>query len=177
MNTAALMQFLSNPDPAMMDQLATQLANNPQMAPPPPGSLQQAKSMMAMQGGGGYQFGPQGGPQGPDLGTLLGGTPPVDLVNPAPGTLQEGILGGPTGAPGGVALSGFAPRQEPQETEQDRMAKLGRAAAALALQNRSQGQGAYFNPPVTGAAKLAPGFQAPGRLGQAPLVPSLGQFL
>jgi hypothetical protein len=58
------------------------------------------------------------------------------------------------------------------------MAAMGRAAQALALQQQGGQQSAYFNPPVTGAAKLAPGFQAPGPL--TPMGggrPALGQYL
>src|SRR5210317_846644 len=99
MKTELIMQFLRNPNPAMMDQFATKLAENPEMTPPPPGSMQQARAMLAQQGVGGLQFGPQGGPQGPDLGSILNGGAPPDLMNPPPGNYQQGTLAGPTGAP------------------------------------------------------------------------------
>lgn len=177
-NQEALMAFLANPNPEMMNQIADQMVAEG-VPPPPPGSLQQAKAMLAQQGGG-VNFGgnapaPTAAPAANmSFGAMLGGGQPGNPVDPGFGNLLQGQYAGPTGAPGGVYMT-----QPQQPTVEDKMAELGRAAAALNLdRQKGQGQGQlYFNPPRVGAAQLARGIQTPRAMTPPSAIPSLGQFL
>lgn len=178
-----LMQMLTQQDPAMMDQLATQLtaANIP---PPPPGSMAQARGMFAQQGAlpgmgldGGTQVNNAGGPPG-GVGTLGDILTQSQAPMPNPATPQAGSYN-PL-QPGGMLFNGnqFA---EQQESPEDRAKRLALAGQALqGQQNRGQTQPAsgYFNPPALGAASPAQPLVAPQGLSpRGGGIPSLGMLL
>ena len=174
LNPELFLQILANPDPQMLDQIATQLASQG-VPPPPPGSLTQAGQMVAQMAGspnamtqmmGNTQVVPPGGPQPAQPTAPTAGIQNLgDILSQSQGPYPDVSQGTAAMVQGTETQAAKKTREE--EEQRSLLERLTLAQQALQPKASSQNTlepSTYFNPPVVGAASLAPPWTPPQAL-------------